>query len=131
MRRGQDRVERLTNWGPGHQARRLGVDFPAKTGRCHAGRAGRQDGTEIRSTILFGIRAKLTRAPLSLAGWFLGLVFFNKKVFMSVGTKTWNHQDDTTRYDQPLFEIKLKLMGTPLAVLHTSYLSRAPRSAPV
>ena len=46
MRRGQDRVERLTNWGPGQQARRLGVDFPAKTGRCHAGRAGRQDGTE-------------------------------------------------------------------------------------
>ena len=45
MRRGQDRVERLTNWGPGHQARRLGVDFPAKTGRCHAGRAGRRDGT--------------------------------------------------------------------------------------
>ena len=88
MRRGQDRVERLTNWGPGHQAR-LGVDFPAKTGRCHAGRAGRRDGTEIRSTILFGIRAKLTRAPLFLAGWFLGLSF--KKVFMSVGTKTWNH----------------------------------------
>ena len=90
MRRRQDRVERLTNWGPGHQARRLGVDFPAKTGRCHAGRTARWYN-EIRSTILFGIRAKLTRAPLSLAGWFLGLVFFNKKVFMSVGTKTWNH----------------------------------------
>ena len=77
---------------------------------------------EIRSTILFGIRANLTRALLSLAGWFLGLSF--KKVFMSVGTKTWNHQDDTMRYDQPLFEIKLKLMGTPLAV-YTIYLLEA------
>ena len=123
MRRGQDRVERLTNWGPSHQARRLGVDFPAKTWRCHAGRTARWYN-EIRSTILFGIRAKLTRAPLSLAGCFLGLVFFNKKVFMSVGTKTWNHEDSTTRSDQPLFEIKLKLMGTPLAV-YAIYLLKA------
>ena len=43
---------------------------------------------------------------------------------MSVGTKAWNHEDDTMRHDQPLFEIKLKLMGTPLAV-YEIYLLKA------
>ena len=119
MRRGQDQVERLTNWGPGHPpGKEAWGRFSGKNWEMPRweGRTARWYN-EIRSTILFGIRAKLTRAPLSLAGWFLGLVFFfNKKVFMSVGTKAWNHEDDTMRHDQPLFEIKLKLMGTALAV---------------
>ena len=43
---------------------------------------------------------------------------------MSVEAKTWNHQDGTKRCDQPLFEIKPKLMGTPLAV-YEIYLLKA------
>ena len=72
MRRGQDRVERLTNWGPGHQAKEAWGRFSGKNWEMPRweGRTARWYN-EIRSTILFGIRAKLTRAPLSLAGWFL------------------------------------------------------------